>query len=160
MAGSHKASRGGPHILVTDTCHQNHEPGVTPLQGTQSPTKADKRGPQNKARLRGGTFDPVMPLSRGTTLAQEAMGMLVLVARASKHGATEEITERVAPALTLTGQVGQLAPQRAGPLSPCRSPVRRDDGCDRRPLAGLERWARPTGRSRGITPAPRGEEGW
>ena len=59
--------------------------------------------------LRGGTFDPVMPLSRGTTLAQEAMGMLVLVARASKHGATEEITERVAQALTLTGQVGQLA---------------------------------------------------
>src|SRR5665647_1248333 len=109
MAGSHKASRGGPHILVTDTCHQNHEPGVTPLQGTQSPTKADKRGPQNKARLRGGTFDPVMPLSRGTTLAQEAMGMLVLVARASKHGATEGITERVAQALTLTGQVGQLA---------------------------------------------------
>ena len=36
MAGSHKASRGGPYILVTDTCHQNHEPGVTPLQGTQS----------------------------------------------------------------------------------------------------------------------------
>ena len=128
--------------------------------GRGGPTKADKRGPQNKARLRGGTFDPVMPLSRGTTLAQEAMGMLVLVARASKHGATEEITERVAQALTLTGQVGQLAPQRAGPLSPCRSPVRRDDGCDRRPLAGLERWARPAGRSRGITPAPRGEEGW
>src|ERR1035437_7063121 len=88
------------------------------------PTKADKRGPQNKARLPGGTFDPVMPLSRGTTLGQEAMGMLVLVARASKHGATEEITERVAQALTLTGQVGQLAPQRAGPLSLCRSPVR------------------------------------
>ncbi len=73
------------------------------------PTKAGKRGLQNKARLRGGTFDPVMPLSRGTTLAQEAMGMLVLVARASKHGATEGITERVAQALTLTGQVGQLA---------------------------------------------------
>ena len=36
MAGSHKASRGGPHILVTDTCHQDHGPGVTPLQGTQS----------------------------------------------------------------------------------------------------------------------------
>src|ERR1039458_1822987 len=34
--GSHKASRGGPHILVTDTCLQNHGPAVTPLQGTQS----------------------------------------------------------------------------------------------------------------------------
>ena len=36
--GSHKASRGGPHILVTDTCLQNHGPAVTPLQGTQSPS--------------------------------------------------------------------------------------------------------------------------
>lgn len=44
-----------------------------------------------------------MPLSRVATLAQEAMEMLVLVARASKHGAAEEITERVAQGFTLTG---------------------------------------------------------
>ena len=36
LDGSHKASRGGPFILVTDTCLQNHGPAVTPLQGTQS----------------------------------------------------------------------------------------------------------------------------
>lgn len=45
-----------------------------------------------------------MPLSRGATLAQEAMETLVLVAHASKHCATDEITERIAQALTLTGQ--------------------------------------------------------
>jgi menaquinone-dependent protoporphyrinogen IX oxidase len=58
-----------------------------------------------------------MPLSRGATLAQEAMEMLVLVAHASKHGATEEITERIAQALTLTGQQVWVRPvQQAGAL--------------------------------------------
>src|SRR5665647_3078180 len=36
LVSTHKASRGGPHILVTDTRHQDHGPVVTPLQGTQS----------------------------------------------------------------------------------------------------------------------------
>jgi menaquinone-dependent protoporphyrinogen oxidase len=45
------------------------------------------------------------------------MEMLVLVARASKHGATEEITERIAQALTLTGQQVEVRPvQQAGAL--------------------------------------------
>jgi hypothetical protein len=58
-----------------------------------------------------------MPPSRGATLAQEVMGMLVLVARASKQGATEVITERVAQALTLTRQQVEVRPvQQVGAL--------------------------------------------
>jgi len=33
MAGSHKASRGGPFILVTDTCLQDHEPELHHSRG-------------------------------------------------------------------------------------------------------------------------------
>lgn len=36
VVGTHKASRGGPDILVTNTRHQAHSQGVTPFQGTQS----------------------------------------------------------------------------------------------------------------------------
>jgi menaquinone-dependent protoporphyrinogen IX oxidase len=58
-----------------------------------------------------------MPPSGGATLAQEAMEMLVLVARASKHGATGEITERIAQALTLIGRQVEVRPvQQAGAL--------------------------------------------
>jgi menaquinone-dependent protoporphyrinogen oxidase len=66
---------------------------------------------------RGGTFDPVMPLSRGATLVQEAMEMSVLVGYASKHGATGEIAERIAEILTLAGRHAEARRvQQAGDL--------------------------------------------
>jgi hypothetical protein len=59
----------------------------------------------------------VMRLPKGATLVQEARQMSVLVGYATKHGATGEITERIAEILTLAGRHAEARlDQRAGDL--------------------------------------------
>src|ERR1019366_2649441 len=42
-----------------------------------------------------GTFDPMVPFRGGARVDMEAMQMSILVAYASKHGATKEMAERI-----------------------------------------------------------------
>jgi hypothetical protein len=58
-----------------------------------------------------GDLRPCEPLSRGATLAQEAIELLILVAYASKHGTTSEIAERIAQTLTAAGHQADVRPE-------------------------------------------------
>jgi menaquinone-dependent protoporphyrinogen oxidase len=66
----------------------------------------------------GRTFGPVERRVRCSTVEQEAIEMAILVAYASKHGATGEIAERIAESLREAGQDADVRPfQEAGDLN-------------------------------------------